>query len=390
MGPIRKEDESMASHTKREVWVAGVGMTPFGRAEGKTVVDLGTEAVRAALADAGLDYSAIEIAFCGHVGQGSTAGQRVLYEVGSTGVPIFNVENACASGTSALRSAVMAVAAGMCDVALAAGFERMGRGALSAGADPRLQRQQSASPKVPVMPGLFANLFRVHAAKYGTTVEQLAMVSRKNREYASKNPRAQYRDPVSIEDVLSARAVAPPLTLLMCCPTGSGAAAAVVTSDDVARQTRAPIRIVASALMSDPPVDQSDPLAGIQGINTEVGRRAYEQAGVRPDQIDLAEVHDCFSIAEICHYENLGFCGRGEGGKFVEEGMRSARVHVSTSGGLLSKGHPLGATGVAQAVEAVEQLRGESGERQIPDARLGLTHCQGFGGAAGVHIFARP
>lgn len=380
----------MAGGAKREVWVAGVGMTPFGRHEGKTVVDLGTEAVRTALADAGVDYAAIEIAFCGHVGQGSTAGQRILYQVGTTGVPIFNVENACASGTSALRSAVMAVASGMCDVALAAGFELMRRGPLSAGSDERLKRQQSTTPQVPVMPGMFANLFRAHAAKYGTTIEQLAMVSRKNREYASKNPRAQYRDPVSVEDVLRARPVAPPLTLLMCCPTGSGAAAAVVTSADVARQSRAPIRVVASALMSDPPVDQSDPLAGIQGINTEVGRRAYEQAGVRPDEIDLAEVHDCFSIAEICHYENLGFCERGEGGRFAEQGMGSARVHVSTSGGLLSKGHPLGATGVAQAVEAVEQLRGECGERQIPDARLALTHCQGFGGAAGVHIFARP
>jgi acetyl-CoA acetyltransferase len=149
------------------------------------------------------------------------------------------------------------------------------------------------------------------------------------------------------------------------------------------------VRIVASALMSDPPADPEDPLSGITRINSGVARRAYEQAGVKPGQIDVAEVHDCFAIAEIIHYENLGFCARGEGGKFIEDGLASAQVHVSTSGGLLSKGHPLGATGLAQVVEAVEQLRGDSGDRQVADAKLALTHCQGFGGAAGVHIFAR-
>jgi acetyl-CoA acetyltransferase len=380
----------MVSGLKNEVHVVGIGMTPFGRHEGKSLVDLGGDAIRTALADAGLEYSDVEIAYCGHVGQGTTAGQRVLYSVGTTGIPIFNVENACASGTSALRSAVMAVSAGMCKVALAVGFEVMGRGPLSAGRDERLQRAQSAEgSKVPVMPGLFANLFRAHSARYGTTVEQMAMVSRKNRDYGSKNPRSQYRDPLSVDEVLAARPVAPPLTLLMCCPTSSGAAAAVVASDDVARRTRAPARVVASALLSDPPADPADPLSGIVQINSAVAQRAYEESGVKPDQIDLAEVHDCFAIAEIVHYENLGFCPRGEGGKFVEEGQASSRVQVSTSGGLLSKGHPLGATGVAQAVEAVEQLRGDSGERQVQNAKLALTHCQGFGGAAGVHIFAR-
>jgi benzoylsuccinyl-CoA thiolase BbsB subunit len=389
VGRILAGGEVMASKLKNEVHVVGVGMTPFGRHEGKSVVDLGGEAIRTALADAGLEYSDVEIAFCGHVGQGTTAGQRVLYRVGTTGIPIFNVENACASGTSAVRSAVMAVASGMCKVALAVGFEVMRRGPISAGGDERLQAPKGAKSQVPVMPGLFANLFRAHSAKYGTTVEQMAMVSRKNRGYGARNPRSQYRDTISVDDVLAARPVAPPLTLLMCCPTSSGAAAAVIASEDVARQARAPARIVASALMSDPPADPNDPLSGIRRINSTVAQKAYEQAGVKPDKIDVAEVHDCFAIAEIVHYENLGFCGHGEGGKFVEEGLGSARVQVSTSGGLLSKGHPLGATGVAQVVEAVEQLRGDSGERQVKGAKLALTHCQGFGGAAGVHIFAR-
>ncbi|MCK6553204.1 Nonspecific lipid-transfer protein [Candidatus Binatia bacterium] len=375
----------MTDSFSREVYVSGVGMTAFGRHEGKTVAELGQEAVKAALADAGVDYSAVEIAYCGHVMQGLTAGQKVLYGVGMTGVPIFNVENACASGTSALRSAVMAVGFGMAKVALAVGFEVMGRGAIPTGGDQRLEAL--ARDGAPAMPSMFANLFRLHAERYGTTVEQMAMVSVKNRGYGAGNPRAQFHDPVTVDDVMRSREVAPPLRLLMCCPTSSGAAAAVVTSADVARTTRRPIRVVASALQSDPALGGGDPLAGITEINSRVMRAAYEQAGIGPDRIDCAEVHDCFSIAEIIHYENLGLCARGEGGRFVEQGLATARVKVSTSGGLLAKGHPLGATGVAQAVEAVEQLRGESGARQVPNARVALTHCQGFGGAAGVHIF---
>lgn len=376
----------MSDPFPREVYAAGVGMTAFGRHEGTSVRQLGREAVGAALADAGLDYRAIEIAYCAHVLQGSTAGQQVLYGVGMTGIPIFNVENACASGTSALRAAVMAVGSGLASVALAVGFEAMGRGAIPTRGDERLEGV--AREGVPALPALFSNVFREHSHRYGTTVEQMAMVSVKNRAYGAKNPRAQFRDPVTAADVLASREVAPPLRLFMCCPTTSGAAAAVVVSADVARTTRRPIRIAASVLQSDPTPAADDALHGITEINARTARAAYEQAGIGPDQLDCAEVHDCFSIAEIVHYENLGLCPRGEGGRFIEQGLASARVHVSTSGGLLAKGHPLGATGIAQVVEAVEQLRGESGERQVPNARIALTHCQGFGGATGVHILA--
>ncbi|MFQ5665555.1 MAG: Nonspecific lipid-transfer protein [Candidatus Binatia bacterium] len=369
-----------------EVWVAGVGMTAFGRHEGTRVTELGREAVTAALADAGLDYEAVEIAYCGHVLQGSTAGQKVLYGLGMTGIPIFNVENACASGTTALRAAAMAVGSGLATVALAVGFEVMGRGAIPTGGDERLAGV--AREGRPALPALFAGVFREHSRRYGTTVEQMAMVSVKNRAYGAKNPRAQFRDPVTVDDVLASREIAAPLRLFMCCPTTSGAAAAVLTSADVARGTRQPVRLVASVLQSDPPLVGSDALAGITEINTRAMRAAYEQAGIAPEQLDCVELHDCFSIAEIIHYENLGLCPRGDGGRFIEQGLAQARVQVSTSGGLLAKGHPLGATGVAQGVEAVEQLRGESGERQVPNAGLALTHCQGFGGAAGVHIFA--
>lgn len=377
----------MRDPLRREVHVVGVGMTSFGRHEGKRASDLGAEAVNEALADAGLAYDSVELAYAGHVLQGSTAGQKVLYAVGMTGIPIFNVENACASGTTALHAAVAAVGAGLADVALAVGFEVMGRGPIQTAGDERLEA--AARSGAPALPTLFAALFLEHSRRYGTTVEQMAMVSVKNRGYGAKNPRAQFHEPVTLEDVMSSREVAPPLRLLMCCPTSSGAAAVVVASADVARTTRRPIRVVASTLRSDPPLDRSDPLGGITAINRAAMNAAYEQAGVGPDQLDCAEVHDCFSIAEIIHYENLGLCGRGEGGRLIEQGFGKSRTRVSTSGGLLAKGHPLGATGVAQAVEAVEQLRGEAGERQVPDARIALTHCQGFGGAAGVHIFAQ-
>lgn len=374
----------------REVSVIGVGMSAFGRHEGKEVEELGEEAVRGALKDAGLEFSDLEIAFCGHALQGITAGQRVLSRVGMTGIPIVNVENACATGSAAFYQAVAAVGSGLSDIALAVGFEKMERGAIPADPrDSRMAQQQRAG--IPLMPGMFAHIFEVHSQRYGTTVEQIAMVSIKNHNYAALNPRAQYRQRVSIEEVLGSRMIADPLTLLMCCPTSSGAAAAIVASGDVARgRPKRPVAVIASVLRSDRPGPPDDPLHMITDVNTQAAEVAYKQAGIGPDALGVVELHDCFAIAEIIHYENLGLCPRGEGGKFVEEGLSGigGKVAVSTSGGLLAKGHPLGATGVAQVVEVVEQLRGEVGERQVPSATLGLTHCQGFGGAVAVHIFA--
>jgi acetyl-CoA acetyltransferase len=371
---------------EREVFVIGVGMTPFGRHEGRGIEELGAEAVTAALADAGIDATGPEIAFCGHVLQGITAGQRALARAGIAGAPIVNVENACASGSTAFHQAVATVRGGAAKIALAVGLEKMDRGPIQASAsDVRMTPRSDA----PLMPGMFAEVFRAHSRRYGTKLEQLAMVSVKTRDHAAQNPRAQYRERITVDDVMRARVVADPLTLLMCCPTGSGAAAAVVASADVARGRRGAIPVTASVLRSDPPGNADDPLHMIVGINTDAVRRAYAQAGIGPDDLDVVELHDCFAIAEIIHYENLGLCERGEGGRFVEAGLSriGGKVAVSTSGGLLSKGHPLGATGVAQVFEAVEQLRGAAGARQVTGARVALTHCQGFGGAAAVHVF---
>ena len=382
----------------RDVHVVGVGMTPFARHEGKNVVDLGSWAIREALEDAGLPFEAVEAAWCGHVGQGSTAGQKVVGAVGQSGIPVMNVENACASGTTAFRGAYMQVASGLADVALAVGFERMGRGALPMPKTPG-EKSQTPPPKQekskkapPPFPGLFAGLFREHSRRYGTTVEQMAKVGVKNHHHGALNPRAQYREEVTVQQVLEAREIADPLTLLMCCPTGSGSAAALLCSEDVARQAGGEaIRILASTLVSEAANTTGDPLHAVVEINERASQTAYDLAGVKPEDVEVCELHDCFAIAEILHYENLGFCERGEGGRFIEEGMSAigGQVTVNPSGGLLAKGHPLGATGVAQVFEIVTQLRGEAGERQVRDARIGLTHCQGFGGATGVHIFTR-
>ncbi len=371
-----------------DVYVVGVGMSPFGRHENKSFEDLGEEALRAALSDCGLDFSAIGMAFCGHAMQGITAGQRVLGRLGMTGVPIVNVENACATGSTAFFQAAMAVRAGVVDVALAIGFEKMNRGPLAA--EPRLSQGLGPARSAP-MPSLFSEVFKQHSKLYGTTVEQMAMVSVKNHRNASHNPKAQYGLEITVDDVLASRMVADPLRLMMCCPTSSGAAAAIVARGDIARTAaKKPAQVVASVLQSERGVGGGNALGFVTEINTRAANLAYSQAGIKPDALDLIELHDCFAIAEIVHYENLGLCPRGEGGKFIEQGLSAlnGRVAVSPSGGLLAKGHPLGATGVAQVVEVVEQLRGESGVRQVRDAKLGLTHCQGFGGAAAVHIFA--
>jgi len=253
-------------------------------------------------------------------------------------------------------------------------------------------KQETSKKPPPPFPSLFAGLFREHSRRYGTTVEQMAKVGVKNHHHGALNPRAQYREEVTVQQVLEAREIADPLTLLMCCPTGSGSAAAVLCSEDVARQAEGEaIRILASTLVSEAANTTGDALHAVVEINTRASGTAYDLAGVKPEEIEVCELHDCFAIAEILHYENLGFCERGEGGRFIDEGMSAigGQVTVNPSGGLLAKGHPLGATGVAQVFEIVTQLRGQAGERQVRDARIGLTHCQGFGGATGVHIFTR-
>ncbi len=373
------------------VSVIGAAATVFGPQPDTDAHELGFRAALAAIEAAGVPPERIGIAFAGHAYQGPCYGQKALMRMGLTGLPIVNVENACASGASAVLLTVQAIRAGACDVALAFGAEKLtapGGGFLPIVADDL----ESAMGRV--MPAAFAMQAKLHMARYGTTPEQLAAVAVKNRRNALANPRCHLRKAVTAEEVLAAPMIADPLTRLSCCPVSDGAAAVVLAADAVAaRFTARPVRIAASVLVSGLRTPH-----GIVDDKSEMSiraaRLAYDQAGIGPGEVDVCELHDPFTIAELMHYEDLGFCAPGEGGRFIAEG-RSAiggDVAVSPSGGLLARGHPLGATGVAQIAELFWQLRGEAGGHQAPGARVGLAHTVGGGvtkleaAACGVHI----
>ncbi len=378
----------------RNVHIAGVGMTPFGKFPSRRFEELGLEAVQAAITDAGIPPGLIEAGYAGHARTGrvlgweSGVGQAVLWEAGITGIPIVGVANFCSSGGCAFREAWIAVAGGLVDCAIAIGIEQLsvradkGQPFISDGIE--IEGKLGFTP-----PAFFAMVAQRHMAAYGTTLEQMADVTVKNRRNAAANPRAQYRLPTTREEVLGSPTVAEPLTVMQCCPTGDGAAAAILVSDRLASNlpARKRIRVRAVQLVSG----HYDPRRDITSFEATVraAKQAYEQAGIGPEDVDVAEVHDCFSIAEIIHYEDLGFCQRGEGGRFVSRAGIDGKVAVNTSGGLLSKGHPLGATGLAQVAELAWQLRGEAGQRQVKEPKVGLAHVVGgfqAGDAASVSL----
>lgn len=377
----------------RGVSVVGVGMIPFGKYPDKSLADLGWPAVKAALADAGIDRRRLQAAFCGTALGGMMAGQRILGRLGLTGIPITNVENACSSGSTALRQGIMAIRSGEYDVVLVVGVEKLTK--FGGGTLPLEEEDWEVSQGL-VMPALYAMRARRYMHDFGLTAQQLAKVSVKNRANGALNPDAQMRTPVTVDEVLAARPVADPFTLLQCCPTGDGAAAIILCATGRAAEIRGDlVHILASELTSGRYTggfrDMTTPEITVRGA-----ANAYEQAGLGPADIRVAEVHDAFSIAELLYYEAFGFCGRGEAGAFLDSGASAigGRVAVNPSGGLLAKGHPLGATGAAQVVEIVRQLRGEAGGRQVPGARVGLSHATGGGisgfdhGACSIHIFA--
>ena len=364
----------------RDVAILGVGMIPFGRFLNRPLKDLGREACWLAINDAGISPRQIEAGYLGNalgaVLQGQTGvGQTVFAEVGLLGIPILNVENACASGSSAFREAWMAVAGGHYDVVIAAGVEKTYTeqgGVLDIGeAEPELRLGLA-------LPGFFALMANRYMAEHGVGAEQIAKVSVKNHRHSVLNPYSQYRKAVTLEEVMASPMVADPLTVLQCCPRADGAAAAILVSADYARQfTTSPILVAAAQLKSGMGNNPTD-LVHFR-MNEIAAQRAYDQAGIGPKDIDVVELHDCFTIAELHHYETLGFCRRGEGVRLLEDGVTElgGRLPVNVSGGLLSRGHPLGATGIAQIVEIVWQLRGQEGGRKVDGAKVGLTHCMG-------------
>lgn len=376
----------------RQVGVVGVGMIPFGRYPDRAVPDLGREAVLAALADYGGDPRRIGAAYCGSVYSGMMTGQRILRDLGLTGRPVTNVENACSSGSTAFRQAYLAIAHGEVDVALAMGVERLSR--LGGGTIPLDEDDWNVQQGF-VMPAIYALRARRYLDQYGWGVEALADVAVKNRGHAAHNPYAQFRDPVTREQVLASRPVAEPLTLMQCCPTGDGAAAAVLCALDAAGGGPRPVRVLASALTSGRLETGPDDIT-VAEITVRTAAEAYRQAGLGPDDLSLAELHDAFTISELMYYEALGLCRPGEAPRLLRDGVTrlGGRRPVNPSGGLLAKGHPLGATGMAQIVESVWQLRGAAGPRQVDGARVALTHCTGGGisgldhGACTIHILA--
>ena len=376
------------------VSVIGVGMIPFGKYPDTNITDLGWPAVKAAIKDAGIDARRIQAVYSGTARGGAMVGQRIMGRLGLAGLPIINVENACSSSSSAMAQGVMAVASGAYDVVLVIGVEKLtkfGGGTLPLDEDDWEVRLGLT------MPALYAMRAQRYMHDYGVSLKDVAGVSVKNRRNGALNPDAQMRKEVSVEEVLASRMIADPFTLLQCCPTGDGAAAIILASNAVAKQLSSdPIGVRASHLTSGRFMsgfrDMTSPEITVRGA-----REMFEESGLGPEDIDVAEVHDAFSIAELIYYEAFGFCRRGEGAALLNSGATSigGRIPINPSGGLLAKGHPVGATGAAQVVEIVRQLRGQAGARQVEGAKVGLTHATGGGisgfdhGACSIHIFQR-
>ncbi len=380
----------------REVAIVAGGMTHFGELWESSLRDLFVEAAVGALEAAGADH--LDDLYVGNMSGGQFVGQEHLAplmadHLGMAGIPATRVESACASGGAALRLGFMAVASGMSDLVMAAGVEKMTDGAdvtdvLATAAD-----QEGEVYHGVTFPGLYAMIARAHMERYGTTEEDLSWVSVKNHAHGARNPKAQFRREVSVEEVMRSTLVSDPLRLLHCSPVSDGAAAVLLCPlEDAHRYTDRPVKIVGigQATSSMALADRPD-LTALDAV-AKAGERAYRMAGVSAKDIQVAEVHDCFAISEICCIEALGFACAGEGAEAARSGMTAlgGRIPVNTSGGLKSKGHPVGATGVAQAIEIFEQLRGEAGARQVEGAHLGLAQNMGGSGASSVvHIFER-
>jgi acetyl-CoA acetyltransferase len=363
---------------------------------GPAVELLGAQAALMALDDCGLKIQDMEALYCGNLGQaGAMVGQRVLQQIGQTGMPVVNCANACATGATAFREGWMAIKAGVYDTVLAVGVEKMGGGLLGGGGG----GGGGGIPKEGLlgsmtMPAVFAEAGQEHARKYGTTFEQFAKVSVKNHHHSTLNPKAMYQIETPLETVMGAEMIAYPNTKLMCSVNVDGSAAAVLMSEKKVEELglmKRAVRVKASVLTSDPWQERDLVMPDVNTCTRLAAKKAYEMAGVSAKDINLVELHDCFATAEILHYENLGLCGDGEAGHMIDSGATAlgGKVPVNVSGGLLSKGHPLGATGIANVYEVATHLRGEAGKRQVEGARLGMTHVIGLGSACAIHILEK-
>ncbi|HEX2892331.1 thiolase family protein [Vineibacter terrae] len=378
-----------------DVYIVGVDMIRFGRFPDRTVPNLAAEAALLALDDAGLTIKDMQALFCGNLGQArGMIGQRMLAEIGQTGIPVTNVANACATGATAFRDGWMSIKAGVYDLVLAVGVEQMGKGLLGGGEGVSTEGVIGSG----TMPAMFSHIGMEHTRMYGTTFAQFARVSVKNHWHSTMNPKSMYRKETPLQEVMAAEMIAYPNTKLMCSVNVDGSAAAVLASEKKVKQLglmdRA-VRVRASELSSNPFAERQLAMPDFSAATRLAAKNAYEQAGIGPQDINLVELHDCFATAEIVHYENLGLCADGDAGKLIDSGdtQLGGRVPVNVSGGLLSKGHPLGATGIANIYEVATHLRGAAGERQVEGARLGLTHVvgggPGMGSACAIHVLEK-
>ncbi len=378
-----------------DVYIIGASMTPFGRFPEASIDELGADAANAALVDAGVTIQDIGALHCGNVMQANAMpGQRILNRIGQTGIPVVNCSNACATGATALREAWVSIRAGLHDLVLVVGVEKMSGAGLLSGAAESAGISSEGILGSETMPVLFSLLGQEHTRKHGTTFEQFARVSEKNHFHSTLNPKSMYRKETPLDTVMSAEMIAYPNTKLMCSVNVDGAAAVVLASEPIARKLgmRRAVRIRASVLASDSYSDHNSVLPDFNSCTQAAARQAFEMAQLGPGELDLVELHDCFATAELIHYENLGLCGPGEAGKLIDQRdtYLGGRIPVNVSGGLLSKGHPAGATGVANVYEVTTHLRGEAGDRQVDGARIGMTHVVGVGMSCSIHLLEGP
>ena len=389
-----------------EVFVSGVGMIPFVKpGTSGTYQEMGEQAVRLALEDSGATYDQVQQVYAGYVYGDSTSGQAAVYRLGMSGIPVINVNNNCSTGSTALFLARQAIEGGVAECVLALGFEQMNPGALGAVFEDRPNpldkfiesaNEIEGKSKVPVALRLFGGAGLEHQKKYGTRDETFARVSQKARLHAKHNPRAIFRNEVSIEEVLSSPPMHGVLTRLQCCPPTCGAAAALLTSEKFAKKhgLRSDVKITGQSMTTDFP-SSFEGKTMMQIVGSDMSQAAandlYERAGIGPEDVDVVELHDCFTSNEIITYEALQLTEQGGSEQFVSDGDNTygGKVVVNPSGGLLSKGHPLGATGLGQCAELVWQLRGEAGPRQVEGARVGLQHNLGLGGACVVSLYQK-
>jgi len=392
----------------QKVYVVGVGMTKFEKPGSRDwdYPDMAREAGQKALADAGLQVTDLEQAVVGYCYGDSTCGQRAFYELGHPGIPIYNVNNNCSTGSTALFMAKQFVQGGLADCVMALGFEKMEKGSLGVKYTDRtnpmdkhfkLMVEQRGFAKAPAAPQMFGNAGIEHMEKYGTTAVQFAKIGYKNHKHSVNNPYSQFQDEYTLQQILDSPTVYGPLTKLQCCPTSDGSGAAIVASEAFVKkhglQGKA-IEILGMAMATDmdSTFDQKSMIKMVgQDLTRKAAQSVYQQSGLGPENVDVIELHDCFSCNELITYEGLGLCPEGKGGQFVDEGANTygGQVVVNPSGGLISKGHPLGATGLAQCSELVWQLRGEADKRQVEGAKVALQHNLGLGGAAVVAMYRK-